>query len=192
MSLDPDGCTFWYTNEYFAVNGLNFLTRIGSFQLPGCTTFGAGGTVSGTVTANPGGAPLMGATVTLGSRTATTDISGNYSFSVPAGTYPGMTASYPGRNEGTASSIVVTDSNTTTQNFSLTTAITSGCFTDTSQADFQTGVPTSVDLITAAGDVKLTFPDTIDQQNTNVSNSGFNFTNTPGTAKHSHQLLPEK
>jgi uncharacterized repeat protein (TIGR01451 family) len=36
MSLDPDGCTFWYTNEYYAVNGLNWQTRIGSFTFPGC------------------------------------------------------------------------------------------------------------------------------------------------------------
>jgi hypothetical protein len=37
MSVDPlDDCTFWYTNEYYAVSGLNWLTRIGSFALPGC------------------------------------------------------------------------------------------------------------------------------------------------------------
>ena len=37
MTLDPDGCTFWYTNEYYAANGLNHQTRIGSFHFPGCT-----------------------------------------------------------------------------------------------------------------------------------------------------------
>jgi hypothetical protein len=36
MSLDPDGCTFWYTNEYYAANGLNWHTRIGSFRFPSC------------------------------------------------------------------------------------------------------------------------------------------------------------
>ena len=34
MTLDPDGCTFWYTNEYYAVDGLNHQTRIGSFAFP--------------------------------------------------------------------------------------------------------------------------------------------------------------
>ena len=50
MALDPDGCEFWMTNEYYAVNGLDYLTRIGSFRFPGCTTVG-NGSVSGTVTA---------------------------------------------------------------------------------------------------------------------------------------------
>jgi hypothetical protein len=48
MTLDPDGCTFWFTGEYTNatpttlkdVNGQptgnNWQTRIGSFQLPGC------------------------------------------------------------------------------------------------------------------------------------------------------------
>ena len=38
LSLDPDGCTFWYTNEYVQTTGsAPWRTRIGSFQLPGCT-----------------------------------------------------------------------------------------------------------------------------------------------------------
>src|SRR5439155_699503 len=43
MTIDPDGCTFWYTNEYYDAHPTtklqdNWLTRIGSFQLPGCGT----------------------------------------------------------------------------------------------------------------------------------------------------------
>lgn len=34
MTLDPDGCTFWYTTEYYAVNGGDWHTRIGSFKYP--------------------------------------------------------------------------------------------------------------------------------------------------------------
>jgi hypothetical protein len=30
MSLDPDGCTFWFTTEYYAATGGNWNTRIGS------------------------------------------------------------------------------------------------------------------------------------------------------------------
>jgi hypothetical protein len=53
MTIDPDGCTFWYTNEYYDEHPTtkaedNWLTRIGSFQLPGC---------SGTVT--PPSAPAI-------------------------------------------------------------------------------------------------------------------------------------
>jgi hypothetical protein len=38
MSVDPvDGCTFWYTQEYYRNSGFfDFKTRIGSFRLPGC------------------------------------------------------------------------------------------------------------------------------------------------------------
>jgi hypothetical protein len=37
MTLDPDGCTFWYTSEYYAASGLDHHTRIGSFAFPSCT-----------------------------------------------------------------------------------------------------------------------------------------------------------
>jgi hypothetical protein len=41
MAVDPDGCTFWYTNEYYdnqtsGTSG-NWHTRIGSFKFPSCT-----------------------------------------------------------------------------------------------------------------------------------------------------------
>lgn len=181
MTLDPDGCTFWYTNEYANPADQTFnhrwLTKFGSFgPLPGCTPVGAGGTVSGTVTVNPGGAPISGATVNLGARSTTTDGLGAYSFlNIPAGTYPSMTASFPGYVTGTASNIVVTDGNTTTQNFSLATAPTSACLVDTTQADFQTGIATNVDLTTSPGDVTLSNAPTIDQQNTAGTTTGTGF-----------------
>jgi hypothetical protein len=177
MSLDPDGCTFWYTNEYYQTTGLNHQTRIGSFKFSQCTVVG-NGTVSGQVTASPGGAPISGATVSLGSRTTTTDASGNYSFNVPAGTYPGMTASLPGRTTATASNIVIANGGTTTQNFSLAASATSGCLTDTTQADFLRGVPTNTDLTTSSGNITLAAPVVIDKQTTNYTTAGFGFTST--------------
>jgi hypothetical protein len=179
MTLDPDGCTFWYTNEYYAVNGLNDLTRIGSFKFAECTPVGSGGTVSGTVLRASDNSPISGATVALGVRTTTTNGAGAYSFTgIPAGTYPSIAASAVGFNSSTFTSIVVNDSATTTQNFLLSAAAGSGCFTDTTQADFQTGVATNVDLNTSPGDVILSSPDNIEQQNTTVSTSGFGFTST--------------
>ena len=179
MTLDPDGCKFWYTNEYYAVNGLNDLTRIGSFKFAACTPVGSGGTVSGMVTRASDSSPINGATVALGARTTTTNGSGFYSFSgIPAGTYPSITASEAGFNSSTATSIVVNDSATATQNFSLTSAATSGCLTDTTQADFQMGVATNADLTTSSGDVILLNAANIDQQNKTVTTSGFGFTST--------------
>lgn len=39
MAIDPDGCTFWYANEYIPSNGtFNWKTRIASFKFPSCGT----------------------------------------------------------------------------------------------------------------------------------------------------------
>jgi uncharacterized repeat protein (TIGR01451 family) len=179
MSLDPDGCTFWMANEYYAVNGLDWQTRIGAFKYPTCTT-SASGTVQGTVTATTGGAPISGATVALGSRTTTTNGSGVYSFSgIPSGIYPSLAASASGFDTGTASNIVVTDSGTTTHDFSLATAPTSACPVDTTQADFQKGIPTNVDLTSSPDNAVLTATAVFDQHaDDNGFGSGYGFTST--------------
>ena len=38
MSVDPDGCTFWYTNEYLTKNGTytNWATYIASYKFNNC------------------------------------------------------------------------------------------------------------------------------------------------------------
>jgi Carboxypeptidase regulatory-like domain/Bacterial Ig-like domain (group 3) len=175
MELDPDGCEFWMTGEYYAVNGLNDLTRVGSFHYPGCTPIG-NGTLSGTVT--DGANPISGATMTLGSRTTTTDVNGNYSFTVPAGTYLSLTADSPGYTEGSASPLAVPDGSTLTQNFTLSAAATSGCLTDSTQGTFQRGVPTNCDLTGNPGVVQLASPDNTAAQNSTSSVNGTAFTNT--------------
>jgi hypothetical protein len=90
MSVDPsDDCTFWYTTEYYEVNGSNWQTRIGSFKFPSCGQ--PKGTLEGTVhdantMAGLAHAPVVaaGADMTL---TAETDANGHYSMSLPGGTY---------------------------------------------------------------------------------------------------------
>lgn len=38
LAIDPDGCTFWFTSEYLqTTSSASWRTRIGSFQLPGCS-----------------------------------------------------------------------------------------------------------------------------------------------------------
>lgn len=37
MSLDPDGCTFWYTGELYTAVGRDWQTGIAAFSLPSCT-----------------------------------------------------------------------------------------------------------------------------------------------------------
>jgi Carboxypeptidase regulatory-like domain len=178
MTLDPDGCTFWYTNMYYPVDGLNHHTRIGSFTLPQCTTVGQG-TIQGTVTSSSGGGPISGARVTLGSRTATADASGFYSFTgLPAGTYPGMTASFAGYASTSDTNVPVNEGVLTTRNFVLSPGADNACLTDTTQLDFQRGAPTSVDLTTSPGDVMLPNVLAVDQQNTTLGASGFSITPT--------------
>jgi hypothetical protein len=60
----------------------------------------------------------MGATVTCGTITATTNASGAYSMQVPAGTHS-VTASAPGYDSVTHSNVVVITNQTTTVNFIL-------------------------------------------------------------------------
>src|SRR5262249_7980980 len=178
MTPDPDGCTFWYTNEYYAADGLDSLTRIASFKFPSCSTVGSG-TVQGTVTALVGGAAIPGATVALGERTTTTNGAGFYQFTgIPAGTYPTLAASAPGFNTGTVASVVVTDGGTTVQNFALSTAPTSACLTDTTQPDFQTGVPDGVDLTASPGNVVLSTTGALDQANISIGGFGFGISTT--------------
>ena len=178
MTLDVDGCTFWYTNEYYKEDGRNYQTHIGSFSLPSCTPVGQG-TLQGTVRSAATLLPIAGATVALGSRTATTDASGAYSFSnLPAGTYPSISASNAGFNTASATSIVVNELATTVRDFSLTTAATAGCLTDTTFLDFNAGVASNCNLTDASGTVTLIAPETINQQNTTTINSGFGFNAT--------------
>jgi hypothetical protein len=38
MNIDPaDDCTFWYVNQYYAVTGATWRTRIGHFRFPAPT-----------------------------------------------------------------------------------------------------------------------------------------------------------
>jgi hypothetical protein len=176
MTLDPDGCTFWYTSEYANPADQTFdhrwLTKVGKFKFSPCTTIGSG-TLQGTVTVTPGGAPISGATVAFGARTTTTNGAGFYSFAaIPAGTYPTETASKPAFVPGTTTNIVVNESATTVKDFALAAAPASSCLTDTTQADFQTGVFTSLDLDTTPGNVTLSNAPTVDQSNTAGTTTG--------------------
>jgi hypothetical protein len=100
MSVDPtDGCTFWYTTQYFATNGLNWQTRIAAFRFPSCVgTTAAHVLVQGRV-ATSGGSPVQNVFVTLRDQngvswTARTNTFGYYNFeSIPVGTTYILTAS---------------------------------------------------------------------------------------------------
>jgi N-acetylneuraminic acid mutarotase len=88
MQVDPaDGCTFWYTTEYYsATSNSDWQTRIGSFRFPSCSA-AAHGDISGTVTDSSTGNPIAGATVSTSLASTTTDSQGKYDLELPVGTY---------------------------------------------------------------------------------------------------------
>ena len=118
LSVDPvDGCTFWYTNQYYSTTSTaNWRTRIGSFSFPSCSGE-LTGSLEGTVTSD--GSPLAGATVQAGAYSTQTVSDGSYSFpALPVGTYM-VTASAYSYQSATAFGVDVVVNATTIQDFSL-------------------------------------------------------------------------
>jgi malectin (di-glucose binding ER protein)/carboxypeptidase family protein len=121
LTVDPvDDCTFWYTQEYYDTNSsFNWRTRIGNFTFPSCTA-APHGTLQGTVTDASTSSPIAGAQINvapLGASTVT-DGSGNYSLTLPVGTYD-VSASAFGYVSQTTNSVDVTDGGTATADFAL-------------------------------------------------------------------------
>src|SRR5260221_104861 len=89
MSVDEsDGCTFWYTQEYYAATGsFDFKTRVGAFKFPSCTP-PPHGTLTRTRTNAGSSAPIPGAAVQAGVFSTITNGTGTSTFaSLPEGTY---------------------------------------------------------------------------------------------------------
>jgi N-acetylneuraminic acid mutarotase len=138
LTVDPmDGCTFWYTNEYYTTNSsFNWHTRIGNFKFPSCTQ-GPSGTLSGTVTDSSNNNPVAGATVSVSSGgqsfgTTTTGTDGSYSLTLPVGTYDVSVSAF-GYGTSDNPGISITNGNTTTLNVALQPApsvTVSGTVTD--------------------------------------------------------------
>jgi hypothetical protein len=123
MTIDPDGCTFWYTNEYYDVQPVtlgqdNWKTRIGSFKYSQCTP-NTVGTLQGTVTDAGTNNPISAALVKAGIYTLKTNASGFYRFTnMATGTYT-VNVTATGYSSGAANNVNVSNGGTTTQNFAL-------------------------------------------------------------------------
>jgi hypothetical protein len=120
LVVDPvDECTFWYTQEYYtaasqATSTAGWLTRIGAFKYPSCTT-PASGAVEVNVTNCDTAADVAGALVTMSPYFRTTDAGGQALISgVSAGSYT-VNVSLPGYTAASAPA-VVTNGNTTVVN----------------------------------------------------------------------------
>ena len=124
MSVDPaDDCTFWMTGEYYTLASQNFsdftwLTRIGSFKFPQCTS-APRAAISGTVTNADNGQPVVGALVTASAYSRVAAANGRYGdlYVIP-GTYV-VTASASGYR-AQSFTVVAQNGETVTRNFALT------------------------------------------------------------------------
>ena len=126
MSVDPaDDCTFWYTQEYYAVNGSLWQTRIGSFRFPNCSV-GPTGTLTGQVydlvtSAGIGNASVQAASSPTQTFSTVSNSSGYYTLTLPVGTYT-VTASAYGYQSNSISGVEVFSDTVTVQDIPLTPA----------------------------------------------------------------------
>ncbi len=132
MAAAPNGCDFWYTDEYYAqTSGGAWSTHIGSFQFPNCTP-APQGILTGTVTDATSGQPIADVSILLGDGIVTkTDDQGQYQIELTAGDYTATTKVF-GYVSQTAT-VTISDGTTTTQDFQLQaspTATVSGHVTD--------------------------------------------------------------
>ncbi|MFC7547276.1 S8 family serine peptidase [Plantactinospora sp. GCM10030261] len=105
--------------------------RLNAYKAVEAAPRGPVGRISGTVTKAADGAPLAGATVTAGDRSATTGPDGRYALTLPAGEYP-LTASAYGYVAQTAT-VTLPEGGAVEQNFALAVApsvTVSGTVTD--------------------------------------------------------------
>ena len=124
MAIDAqDGCTFWYTTEYYLTSGNSWQTRIGTFQFPTCGK--PKGTLKGVVYNGITQQAVGGIRVAAQSPTMTvttqTDVLGTYTITLSAGEYQlSAGPSLPGYpTSQTFSAVRVSAENLTQQDFYL-------------------------------------------------------------------------
>jgi subtilase family serine protease len=181
---------------YTAGTGYDMITGIGTPDWGGLYSdlqtliAPATGDLQGTVTDAVTAAPIGGASVSIsgaGSNATTTDGNGHYLFAAIATGAYNVTVTASGYSTASATGVAVTAGGTTTQNFALAASPASGCLADTTQADFQAGSATGLDLTSSPGTVQLSIAsggtETLDQQQTTLSSSGNAITSTTWEAQ---------
>ena len=149
MRIDQDGCTFWYTTEYYMVTQrFDWSTQIGSFTFPGCGG-GGGAQVTLTPTSLKWGAIPVGTTAAGKKKVTVTNsgtgtlnistigISGDFAL-VPVKATKKITPCVNGSTVAPGASCIIKVSFTPTQTGTRTGAVT---FTDNAP-----GSPQSVSL----------------------------------------------
>jgi hypothetical protein len=120
MNVDPvDNCTFWYTQEYYAVSSNSgWSTRVGKFRFPQCSD-APKGSIQGTVTNCATGAVINGASINAtGGFNRVSNPSGTFSITSSPATYD-VSASKFGFLPSSSQSVTVSNGQTQTANFCL-------------------------------------------------------------------------
>ena len=162
MSIDPDGCTFWYTGEYYDAHPTtkaddNWQTRIGSFQLPGCNSVQAAPTVSGFSPAS--GSPGTSVTVTGTGFTGASSVTFNGSastFTVVSDTQ--ITATVPsGATSGPIAVTTSAGSASSASSFTVTAVVAAPRITSISPTSGRVGSTVTINgsALTGATSVKF-------------------------------------
>jgi thermitase len=140
-----------YQSSSLTVSVLSGATAVANFSLSQIIVLGS---ITGSVTDAKDGSPIVGAAVTDGTRTATTDASGKYTIAdVPPGTYQ-VVASKEGYQSSSLMVNVVSGSSAVA-NFSLSQIIVSGSITG-SVADAKDGSAISGAQVSDGGTTVLT------------------------------------
>ena len=149
MALDPNGCEFWETAEYYATTGLNHQNPHRVVPLPGLhhgrqrdaqrDSYGRRQPVSG-CDRDP--------------RQSDDDDERERRLFVhrPSRHVPDRDRGrWPDSIRHRPTTLVVPNGGPLTRNFSLSAAAQSGCFTDNTQSGFQRGVPSNCNLVAQPG-----------------------------------------
>jgi len=156
INVDPnDDCTFWTTGEYYTLASQEFseftwLTRVGTFRFPECTS-PPKGSVHGVVTDAVTGLPIKGAIVATGAYSRGTNAAGEYSdLTLPPGSVQ-LSANARGYLPGQAA-VTVENGEVKTVNFSLqpTPVFTNAGFSVDAETCGTNSVPDPGDNITAS------------------------------------------
>jgi len=123
INIDPnDDCTFWTTGEYYTLASQEFseftwLTRIGTFRFPECTS-PPKGSIHGTVTEAVSGLPIKGAIVATSVYSRGTNAAGEYTdLTLPPGAIQ-LSANARGYLPGSAA-VTLNNGEIKTVNFAL-------------------------------------------------------------------------
>ena len=163
IDYDNNEITVAQSISWNSGDGVNFF-YVGSTPDIGAYEYVITGTIAGTVTDNSTSNPIEGVRVSDGTRYDSTDANGNYTLEdVPVNHTYTVTASKSGYTSSSSNDVVVTEGNTTTEDFVLTkipVGTISGTVTDSITGDPMKGAMvtdgTRADATDAGGNYSLT------------------------------------